>query len=327
MNRLARLAVATAIAGTMVALAAPGNAATYKFSYIIHSSTNNAFWGAVKRGMDDACKLIDADCQLVTVQNDGNLQEQLTNLEATIAQKPDGIITTLVSDDIFDEAVHNARAAGILVVAANVDDTKGAAGNERMSFIGQDLEQAGYDLAKAQSANFPKGDIHILLGVSGPGQSWAEQRMHGVARFLDEYKAAHKDWKVTYEKIDSGLDLSTTGSRVAAYVQAHPETKAYFDAGFWEAGAAQSLKDLGKKPGEILLAGFDLLPVVMDQMKAGYVQLTIDQQPYLQGFLPIMQLYLMNKFKLSAWDVNTGKAIVTPADVPALEALSKEGVR
>jgi simple sugar transport system substrate-binding protein len=327
MNRLARLAFATAIAGTLLALAAPGHAAGYKFSYIIHSSTNNAFWGAVKKGMDDACKLIGADCQLVTVQNDGNLQEQLTNLEATIAQKPDGIITTLVNDDIFDEAVHNARAAGILVVAANVDDTKGAAGNERMSFIGQDLEQAGYDLAKAQSANFPKGDIHILLGVSGPGQSWAEQRMHGVARFLDEYKAAHKDWKVTYEKIDSGLDLSTTGSRVAAYVQAHPETKAYFDAGFWEAGAAQSLKDLGKKPGEILLAGFDLLPVVMDQMKAGYVQLTIDQQPYLQGFLPVMQLYLMNKFKLGAWDVNTGKAIVTPADVPALEALSKEGVR
>ena len=44
-------------------------------------------------------------------------------------------------------------------------------------------------------------------------------------------------------------------------------------------------------------------------------------------FLPVMQLYLMNKFKLGAWDVNTGKAIVTPADVPALEALSKQGVR
>jgi simple sugar transport system substrate-binding protein len=88
-----------------------------------------------------------------------------------------------------------------------------------------------------------------------------------------------------------------------------------------------SLRDLGKKPGEVLLACFDLVPVVMEEMKSGYVQLTIDQQPFLQGYIPIHQLHMMNKYKLGAWDANTGKALVTPDQVDDLMKLSQEGVR
>ena len=87
------------------------------------------------------------------------------------------------------------------------------------------------------------------------------------------------------------------------------------------------MRDLGKKPGEILLACFDLVPVVLDEMKTGYIQLTIDQQPFLQGYVPIHQLHMMNKYKLGAYDANTGKALVTPDQVDALIALSQQGVR
>ena len=66
------------------------------------------------------------------------------------------------------------------------------------------------------------------------------------------------------------------------------------------------------------MGGFDLVPILMDEMKKGYVHLTVDQQPYLQGYLPIMQLYFMKKFGLSAWDVNTGKALITPTDVDSV---------
>ena len=85
------------------------------------------------------------------------------------------------------------------------------------------------------------------------------------------------------------------------------------------------MRDLGKKPGEILLACFDLVPVVLDEMKTGYIQLTIDQQPFLQGYVPIHQLHMMNKYKLGAYDANTGKALVTPDQVDALIALSAAG--
>ena len=129
------------------------------------------------------------------------------------------------------------------------------------------------------------------------------------------------------QMLESGLDISVVGGRVAAYIQATPNTTAYFDVGYWHAGAAAALRDLGYEPGQVLLAGFDLVPVVLDEMDAGYIQLTVDQQPYLQGFLPVMQIYLMHKYGLSAWDVNTGKALITPADVATVREYADEGVR
>jgi simple sugar transport system substrate-binding protein len=316
------------LATTVAASVAVGQAALAqgqeRYTYLHHSVPTNVFWQAVKKGMDDACAQVQADCQMVFLQQDGNFQEQLNNIEAAIAQKPDGLIVTFAGGKIFDEAIERAQGEGIPVLASNVDHPEGT---HRLSFTGQNLEQAGYDLAAGLAPQFPKdGPVHVLIGISGPGQVWAESRGAGIARFMDDYKKANPGREVTYEKIDSGLDLSVTGQRVAAYVQSKPTT-AYFDVGYWAAGAAVSLRDLGKKPGEVLLACFDLVPVVMDEMKTGYIQLTIDQQPYLQGYVPIHQLHTMVKYKLGAYDVNTGKALVTPDQVDALIKLSQEGVR
>jgi len=110
-------------------------------------------------------------------------------------------------------------------------------------------------------------------------------------------------------------------------VQGKPETNAYVDAGFWGAGAGECLRDLGIKPGQLHMATFDLVPVVLDEMKRGYVDITIDQQPYYQGYLPILQLAMMKKFGLSAFDVNTGKAVVEPKDLEQVEKFMSMGVR
>ena len=172
---------------------------------------------------------------------------------------------------------------------------------------------AGYSLAQAQWKNMPaEGDLHILVGVSAPGQNWSEQRALGITNFLDEQIAANPDRKITYEKIDSGTDLATDGDRVGAYLSAHPETNAYFDTGFWHAAVARVLTDRGVPPGKVLLGGFDLVPEVLDQMKAGYVQVQIDQQPYMQGFMPVMEVYLAKNVGLAPADIDTGQGIVTP---------------
>lgn len=333
MKSILRLAGTVALTGALAAaLFAPAARAQddepLVVTFLNHSTPANTFWQAVKKGMDDACAMIEADCQMIFLNQDGNVQEQLNNLDAAIAQNVDVIVTSLINDDIFDEAVHRAREQGIIVIGSNVDDTQTSAGNERQSFIGQDLRRAGYELARALSEQFPaEGPIHVLIGLSGPGQSWSEQRAAGVEDFVKEYIDANPDREISYEKIDSGLDLAITGQRVAAYVQANPNTTAYLDTGYWEAGAANTLRDIGKQPGEVLLAGFDLVPVVLDEMEKGYIQLTVDQQPYLQGFLPVMQAYLMKRYGLSAWDVNTGKSLITPDQVASVKDLAAQGLR
>jgi simple sugar transport system substrate-binding protein len=312
------------VAAIALAMGTGGAVAQERYTYIMHSTPTNVFWQAVKRGMDDACALIGADCQLIFLQQDGNFQEQLNNLEAAIAQGPDGLINTFAGGNIFDEALDRAVDAGIPIIASNVDHPDGT---YRLAYVGQDLEVAGYELAQAQAENFPEdGPIHVLIGVNGPGQVWSEQRAAGIQRFVEELAETSPDRDISFERIDAGLDLSTVGSRVSAYLQS-AETTAYFDTGYWMAGVAVSMRDLGREAGDPLLAGFDLVPVVMEEMQNGFIQVTVDQQPYLQGFYPIIQLHLLNTFRFPPFDVDTGKAMIYPDEVEALLALSAEGIR
>jgi hypothetical protein len=80
-------------------------------------------------------------------------------------------------------------------------------------------------------------------------------------------------------------------------------------------------------PGKVLLGGFDLVPEVLNEMKVGYVQVQVDQQPYMQGFMPVMEAYLSQKVGLSPADIDTGQGIVTPDQVDTIMELSKQGVR
>lgn len=296
--------------------------------FTVHSGASNTFWQAVQKGYEDACAKIAAKCQMVYVQTDGSIPEQVANMEAALSRGPDALITSIVDNTAFDDVIKRARDAGIVVISSNVDDLEGAAGNARQAFVGQGFVPAGYSLAKAQWANMPKdGPLHVLVGVSGPGQNWSEARALGVTNYLDEMIKANPGRKITYEKIDSGTDLAVVADRVGAYLSAHPETNAYFDTGFWHAGVAGVLRDRGVAPGKVLLGGFDLVPVVLDEMDAGYIQVEVDQQPYMQGFLPVMMTYLTKTVGLAPVNVNTGEALVFPKDVAAVRALSEKGMR
>nr|MBA3326396.1 substrate-binding domain-containing protein [Paracoccaceae bacterium] len=257
-----------------------------------------------------------------------SVQEQLANMEAALARQPDAILTSIVDNTALDEIIQRARDAGVVVIGVNVDDLKGAAGNARQAFVGQGFLPAGYSLGEAQSANFPEdGPIKVLVGVSAPGQNWSEQRAQGVIDFIEAYKAANPDREVTWERIDSGTDLATVGDRVGAYLGANPDTTAYFDTGYWHAAVARVLADRGVPPGEVLLGGFDLVPEVVEQMQSGYVQVQVDQQPYMQGFLPVMQVYLAETIGLAPADIDTGQGIITADQAEAIMDLAAQGLR
>jgi simple sugar transport system substrate-binding protein len=322
-----KLKVTALVAALMTTASSMAMADGLKIVFAHHSSASNTFWQAVKKGYDDACGKVAADCQMLFTQTEGSVPEQLANIEAAIAQQPDAILTSIVDNAALDEVIARARDAGIVVIGVNVDDLEGAAGNARQAFVGQGFQAAGYSLGEAQSANFPAdGPIKVLVGISAPGQNWSEQRGQGVIDFLEEYKAT-SGRDITWEKIDSGTDLAITSDRVGAYLAANPDTTAYFDTGFWHAGVARVLADRGDAPGKVLLGGFDLVPEAVEQMKTGYIQVQVDQQPYMQGFMPVMMVYLNKTVGLSPSDLDTGQGIVTPADADAIMELSAQGLR
>ncbi len=306
----------------MVTSSSLAEPAKYKFVFICHGGEGNVFWAAVHKGMTDAAKKMDVDAVMFRPTTEGDLAQQLAQFKAVLVQNPDGIITTIPHPTMFDEVVQKAIDRGILVICSNTDDPEGTKGNARLAYIGQDLEIAGYNLANSMSKYFPgPGKTHVLIGIEGPGLVWAEQRAKGMVRFLDEYGA-------TYEKLDITMKMDVEQSRILAYLKAHPETNVMLDVGgLGPTAAARALKSLGYKPGELPVGGFDLLPALLSAIQEGYVQETVDQQPYLQGYIPIVQLYLMKKYGFSAWDVNTGNAIVDKSNVDQVLTLSKERIR
>jgi len=220
------------------------------------------------------------------------------------------------------------RADARPVLAVNVDDSKGADGNARQAFIGQNFIPAGYALGKKMSELFPKdGPIKAVIGVSAPGQNWSEQRAAGVMKFLEEYKAANPTREVDIKRLDTGTDGAVVADRVGAYLNANPDTTVYFDTGLWHAYVAQALADRGVPPGKVLMGGFDIVAEVLQQMQAGYIQVEVDQQPYMQGFMSVMEAYLAKNFGLAPADIDTGRGIVVKADVSSLMDLAKQGVR
>jgi len=323
--------VTAALALGVALLAAPSAShaqAPLNIVFTHHSSASNTFWQAVKKGFDDACAKLQANCQMIFTQTEGSIEQQVANMRAALAAKPDALLTSIVDNTALDDVIKEARDAGVIVIGVNVDDTEGAKGNARQAFVGQGFIPAGYSLAKALSEDFPKdGPIKVLVGISAPGQNWSESRGAGVIKFLEEYKAANPNRDVSWEKIDSGTDLAITSDRVGAYLNAHPDTTAYFDTGFWCAGVARVLADRGVAPGKVLLGGFDLVPEVLQQMQKGYVQVLVDQQPYMQGFMPVMEVYLAKTVGLAPSDIDTGQGIVRKDQVDSIMDLSVKGMR
>lgn len=321
--------VRTALAAILFSTAIAGHAAErLRITLVTHSASTNAFWQSVKRGMDDACKLYDVQCQLLFAQKEGDLANALRNFQTAVAQKVDGVAVAIIDDKAFDQPVAEAIAKGVTVLGVNVDDSEGAAGNAREAFIGQSFDAAGVALVRTLEAAFPKqGPLNVLVGVSAPGQNWAETRAKGMLKALADFKGKHPERQINVERIDSGTDLAITTQRVTAYLDRNPQTNVYLDCGYWVAGVAQALKTKGVPPGKVVLGGFDLVPVVLDRMEEGYIQGAVDQQPYLQGYLPIVQIVLMKRYKLSAWDVNTGSKVIRPQDVPEVRELAKQGIR
>lgn len=321
-----KLLIPAAMATLMMGNTAQADGLNIVFTH--HSSASNTFWQAVNKGYEDACEKIAADCQMIFTQTEGSVEQQAANMEAGLARSPDVLLTSIVDDHAFDDIIQRAVDAGVIVIAVNVDDSEGAQGNARQAFVGQGFTPAGYSLASALSAHFPaEGPIRVLVGVSAPGQNWSEARGAGVISFMDEYIASHPERDISYERIDSGTDLAVTSDRVGAFLNANPDTTAYVDTGFWHAGVARVLKDRGIDPGKVLLGGFDLVPEAVQQMQAGYIQAEVDQQPYMQGFIPVMQAYLADKIDLAPADVDTGQAIVTPEDADSILQLSVKGLR
>ena len=83
----------------------------------------------------------------------------------------------------------------------------------------------------------------------------------------------------------------------------------------------------GKKPGQYKVIGFDTSPRIMDAFDKGWIDLTADQQPFLQGYLPVLSLCQQKVLRLAPMVVDTGAGIIDKDNYKSVADLARRGMR
>ncbi len=271
-----------------------GVSQSYKFTLVNHVTTN-PFFTPTQNGAADACKLLGCSYQW-TGSDNSVVGQMVTDFNTAVSAGVDGIGVALISLTAFNQPVEKALAAGIPVVAYNAD----AAGNPRLSYIGQDLFVSGQEMGQHIVDLVPSGDIALFIAT--PGSLNIQPRIDGAQATLKSHSS------ITPHVVATGAALTQELSTIDAYITGHPSYKGFFAV---DGGSTQSIGQTIQKHGlvgKVKGGGYDLTPITQQTVASGAMQFTIDQQPYLQGFLPILQLYMYKASQSLSGiaDVNTG---------------------
>jgi len=283
-------------ASTNVSGATFGKAPKYKFTFVNHVTTN-PFFVPTRYGAADACKLLGCSYQW-TGSESSNVKEMVNAMNSAVTSGTDGIAVALVDLKAFNEPTSAALKAKIPVVSYNAD----AEGNDRLAYIGQDLFLSGQKMGEHIVA-LVGGSGNVALFIATPGSLNIQPRIDGA---MDTIKKSGKG--ITAKSVATGAALPKELSTIDAWYLANKDAKGMFavDAGSTQ-GVAQTIQKYSVA-GKVKGGGYDLLPPTEKLLGQKQIDFTIDQQPYLQGFLPVMELYMykVSQTLTGLADVNTG---------------------
>ena len=277
----------------------------WKFVFINHVTTN-AFFVPCQYGIKDACALLGCDYQW-TGSETSDVAQMVNAMNAAIAGKADAIAVCIVDPKGFDAPAERALAAGIPVFSYNADSKT----NKRLAYIGQDLLLSGQMMGERIVKLVGSGKVAIFIAT--PGQLNLQPRFDGA---MDSIKKSGADIQATMIATAPAANDSLT--KIDAYYLGNQDVKGMFGTG---GGDTQNCGLISRKYNlaakGVKAGGFDMLPRSLEAVHDGFLDFVIDQQPYLQGFYTVMEMF--------AWKVSGG--LVGPGNInTGLKFVTKDGV-
>ena len=278
----------------------------WRFVFVNHALTN-PFFVPAKNGSHDAASLLGVDVQW-TGSTSSDVAQMVKAMRHAIAAGADGIAVSLIDPTAFNSATRLALSRGIPVVSYNAD---GGKQNKRLAYIGQDNYQSGLELGSRLASLCSSGDVYLFIAT--PGQENIQPRVDGA---LDAIRDSGRP--IRTHVVASGVDVGHERKKIEATYLANRKLRGLFavDAGS-TAGIADVMRKYKLHKRGVRAGGYDLLPVTLRAIHDRHVDFTIDQQPYLQGFLPVLQMFLYrySGHLVAPADTNTGLNFVTRANV------------
>ncbi|PIE32955.1 sugar ABC transporter substrate-binding protein [candidate division KSB3 bacterium] len=285
---------------------------TYKIAVVVHGSKTDPFWKPVKRGVKDASELYD-DLEVTYTDTDVfSIDTFLGNLDTAIASRPDALVCTLTVPEAMDETLRKVIDAEIPVVAINAPDLRSPE-SERipvLTYVGEDSYFVGVLAAKETLTRFtPRRAVFCnhqegAANIKARGQGWADTMTEqGIAA----------------ESVVVSADAQQAAEDVATYLKEYPDTDALFMSNIrtTEAVIKRLVADGVDVGNNLKIAQMDISPSILESIQDGMIMFTLDQQPYLQGYLGVVFAYLNLKYGFTPppAPVSTGPAVVTAADI------------
>jgi simple sugar transport system substrate-binding protein len=307
---------ATTSASASATASAAGNfpkTPAWQFWFVNHVYTNT-FFVPTQYGFADAAALLDIPVpKWGGSASTSSVSQMVSFLQTAISAKANGIATTVINSTGFTTPVMDAMNAGIPVVSYNADGVYTSSGTpvigtNRLCYVGQALYLSGQQLGtRIKSLVTTPGEVVIFIATPGTGN--IQPRFDGAASVL-------KPLGYTVSEIATGAATSVELAAEKAYLLGHKSIKGAFavDAGSTEF-LAQALSGSGLS--SLPAGGFDLTPTTLSAIQSGAIDFTINQNPYLQGFLPTLYLYMYNLSGglVTPPDTDTGLSFITKSNV------------
>jgi simple sugar transport system substrate-binding protein len=286
---------------------------------------DGATW-ARQTGAADAAKAFGV--QLIEQFSAWQPEQMLDQFREATAAKPTCIaIMGHPGNGAFADLVAQARQDGIVVTSGNapLSELFEKYQAEGFGYAGVELYAGGRLTGErmVEAGNLKAGDKALVYGLLSEAERGQSDR--GMKEALE---AAG----VTVDYIEISAEVNSDSSLavpiLTAYLEKNPEVKAIgTQHGGVTSQFGKALEAAGKKPGEVVVGGIDLAPATIDGLEDGWITVTLDQQLYLQGFLPVTQCVLSAKYGFTGVSVNTGAGVVTPETIAALIPLIEKGIR
>ena len=300
----------TAAFAAALGLAAP--ALAQDIIVVSHGQANDPFWSVVKNGVDLAAKHTGANVDYRAPETfDMVAMSQL--IDAAVNQEPDGLVVSIPDGDALGPSIERAVAAGIPVISMN-------SGSDVAHELGAALHvgQSEFDAGKAAGAK--------LAEMGGTTAICVNQEVGNVSLDL-RCSGFEEGFGGTVTVLPTSNDPTEIESKVAAALASDESIDTVMALGAGTAGepSVAAAKASGR---EILVASFDLSANFLESIVAGDAAFAVDQQQFLQGYLPVVFLAAHANYGLMpGGDVASGPNLITADKAGQVIELSAQGIR
>ena len=315
MKLLKKLGLASALiaAPFMATTAFAGGHGDLKYVLVSHAPDSDSWWNTIKNGIALAGDQMGVEVEYRN-QPTGDLADMARIIEQAAASGPNGIITTLADYDVLSGAISSAVDSGVDVIIMNSGTPAQAREVGALMYVGQPEYDAGHAAGMRAKGDGVGSFLCVNHYISSPSST---ERCQGFADGLGV--------DLGNQMIDSGQDPAEIKNKVLAYLSANPNTDAVLTLGPTSADPTLLALDENGMAGDIYFGTFDLGTEIVKGIKADVIAWGIDQQPFLQAYLPVVVLANYHRYGvLPGNNINSGPGFVTKDGLELVEKFAGE---